>query len=334
MGRLPTLVSLGVTEALPERLSRNARTANALALIGFVLVSTGLPLDALDALGGGLGLVLLDLVGLGAFVSCLVLNACGRHAAARVVLSVVSNTMMFGGVIQTSTVPEFRVMFVPLVILPFLLFSVAERGWLILFVVIPVVVPPAPPGIATDVFLLYRPILAFTMTIAGAYVVAYVQQGADDKLRQAQARAAEGSRLVALGAMASGIAHEIRNRLAAIHLAATQIVAHPDQPALVEPLAERIQRIVMRASRIIDALRSFARDASGTRSWPSPVERVIADSLELCAERFGDHGIALIVGEVSPALVVECRSVQLAQRAGGGRPEPLRARPGPRAAGG
>ena len=137
MGRLRWPVSLCMADALPDRPSRSVRIANALALIGFVLVFTGLQLDALDLVG--LGVVLVDLVGLGAFVSCLVLNARGRHTAARVVRSMVSNTVMFGGVIQTGPMPEFRVVFVPLVILPFLLFSVAERGWLILFVVIPVV---------------------------------------------------------------------------------------------------------------------------------------------------------------------------------------------------
>ena len=318
MGRLATLVSLGVSDALPDRLARHVRIANVLSMIAFALVLTGMPLDAL---GGGLNVVLLDLIGLCGFVSCLVLNARGRHTAARVLLALFGNSTMFGGVLQTGTVPEFRVVFVPLVILPFLLFAVSERGWLVVFAVIPVVeyfvtravAHDAPSGIATDVFLLYGPILAFTMTIAGAFVFAYVQQGADDKLRQAQARAAEGSRLVALGEMSSGIAHEIRNPLAAIHLAASQIAAHPDQPALIAPLAERIQRIVMRASRIIDALRSFARDASGDPFVATPVERILSDSLELCAKRFGDHGIELVVGEVSPAVVVECRSVQLAQ---------------------
>src|SRR3990167_1734097 len=223
MWRLRWLLSLGVTEALPDRLSRHVKTTNALAVIGFGLMLIGIPLDAI---GGGPLVVLYDVVGLVAFAGCFVPNARGHYTASRVVLALFGNLVNFGGILQTGNVPEFRVVFVPLVLLPFLLFSVVERGWLSLFAVVPIVEyfviqragRDAPPGIATDVFLIYGPLLAFIMTIAGAYVFAYVQQGADEKLLQAQARAAEGSRLVALGEMSSGIAHEIRNPLAPLHL--------------------------------------------------------------------------------------------------------------------
>ncbi len=172
---------------------------------------------------------------------------------------------------------------------------------------------PPEPGVATSIYLFYAPVLAFTMLIAGAYVLAYVERDADDKLQKARARAAEGARLVALGEMSSGIAHEIRNPLAAIHLAATQIATHPDDPTQVAQLGERIQRIVMRASRIIDALRSFARDASADPFVPTRVDQILADTLELCGKRFADHGVELTVDVVPPELVVECRSVMLAQ---------------------
>ncbi len=113
--------------------------------------------------------------------------------------------------------------------------------------------------------------------------------------------------------MASGIAHEIRNPLAAIHMGATQIVAMPDDPAQVAALGTRIQRITMRASKTIDALRSFSRDAGNDPFVTVPLERVIADALELCGKRFDERGITLDVSGVPPDLAIACRPVQLTQ---------------------
>jgi C4-dicarboxylate-specific signal transduction histidine kinase len=78
-------------------------------------------------------------------------------------------------------------------------------------------------------------------------------------------------------------------------------------------LGERIQRIVMRAARIIETLRSLARDASNDPFVTTPVARIISDTLELCGKRIAEHGIQLTVGTVPPDLAVECRPVQLSQ---------------------
>jgi C4-dicarboxylate-specific signal transduction histidine kinase len=144
-------------------------------------------------------------------------------------------------------------------------------------------------------------------------VFAYVQRSGEEKLTQAQARAAQGARLAALGEMSSGIAHEIRNPLAAIHIAATQIVELSKQPAQVAELGDRIQRVVMRVSRIIEGLRSFSRDASGDPFVTAHVDRIVTDTLELCSKRLTENRIELTVPHVSPTLVVQCRPVQISQ---------------------
>ena len=321
MGRLDRLLSLGQSDAIPDRLARQVRVTNALALLGVALQIVGLPLDVA---GGNATIVAVDLAAIAAGAACLMLNARGHRTAARVLLVATVNAAMLGGVLEMGALPELRAVFFPLAILPFLVFGVAERGWLLTFAAVPVVAyfataalahPPV-PGVAAPVFQIYQvyaPGLAFVMLVASAYVFAHVEGAAEDKVRAAQAHAAEGARLVALGEMSSGIAHEIRNPLTAIHLAATQIAERSDEPAYVAQLGQRIQRIVMRASRIIDALRSFARDASGDPFVATPVAQIVADSLELCGKRFADHGIELTVGAAPAGLVVECRAVQLAQ---------------------
>ncbi|HTL38041.1 MAG TPA: ATP-binding protein [Kofleriaceae bacterium] len=310
------LLSRGVTDAIPEQLARYIRVTNALALLGIVLSLTGLPVDSI---GASPKLVVIDLVCIAGFLSVWVLNSRGYYTASRVLLAVTSNGVMIGGMLEVGGPPELRTVFLPLALLPFLIFGVSERLWLAGTVLIPVVAYfltarlEAPPSLALSVDTVYAPVLAFAMIIAGAAVFAYVQRSGEEKLVQARARAAQGARLAALGEMSSGIAHEIRNPLAAINIAASQIVELSTQPAQVAELGERIQRVVMRASRIIEGLRSFSRDASGDPLVPARVDRVIADTLELCGKRLTDKGVELTIADVSPDLVVQCRPVQLSQ---------------------
>lgn len=314
---LDRLLALGHTDAIPDRLARHVRVTNAFALVGLVLSLSSV---SLDLVGGVVFVVVIDLAAAAAFASCWMLNARGHRTTARVVLMAAANGAMLGGVLGVGAVAELRVVFFPLALLPFLVFDLRERAWLTVFVAIPVacyfvtehLVRPQ-PGLALAVNMVYAPLLSFIVIITGSAVFAYIDRDAEDKLLRARAQAAQGARLVALGEMSSGIAHEIRNPLAAIHLAATQIAERPDDPALVAQLGERIQRIVMRASRIIDALRSFARDASGDPFVTTPLERIIGDSLELCGKRFADRGVELTVTAVPPDLAIECRPVQLSQ---------------------
>ncbi len=60
-----------------------------------------------------------------------------------------------------------------------------------------------------------------------------------------------------------------------------------------------------RIHRIVDALRTFARDAEHDPLRPEPVARIVADTVELCNERFRHHAIELRVDPIPPDLVRE-----------------------------
>ncbi len=315
--RLDRLLSLGQSDALPARLTRHIRVTNALALLGVLLSLMSAPLDAY---GGLDSTVVVDLVGTMVFGSCWYLNARGHHHAARVTLMTSANLVILGGVVELGADAELRTVFFPLVILPFLVLSISDRVTVCVFVALPVIcyfatgqLETSAPEFLTQIYGVYAPALAFTALVTGSIVFANIDRDAEARLLQARAQATQSARLVALGEMSSGIAHEIRNPLAAIHLAATQIADHPADAALVAKLGERIQRVVMRASHIIENLRSFARDASTDPFVEAPVERILADTLELCAKRLSEAGVALTVDNVPADLVVECRPVQLSQ---------------------
>lgn len=316
MGFVGRLLSYGESDAVPEQLARHIRVSNGLALLGAVLNLAGLPVDIA---GAPLALVFIDFTWVLAFVACLALNARGHHHVARAVLMITSNAAVLGGLVQLGGVAELRTLLLPFALLPFLVFSLAEWKWIVVFAAVPVAgyfltasIEPA-EGLALTVYKVYAPALAFLMIIAGAAVFAYVQRSGEAKLVQTRARAAQSARLAALGEMSTSIAHEIRNPLAAIHIAATQIVELSGQPEHVAELGDRIRRIVMRASSIIEGLRSFSRDASGDPFVETSVARILTDTLELCGKRLTENGVTLDIAEVTPDLVVQCRPIQLSQ---------------------
>ncbi len=99
-----------------------------------------------------------------------------------------------------------------------------------------------------------------------------------DELAEAQARLRRSRQLAALGEMAAGIAHEIRNPLGAIGLtleALTEdLVGRPEQLEL----CGRVSRAVSRLDTIVGDVLAFARD---TRVRPSaaPVARPVLAAL-------------------------------------------------------
>ena len=314
---LGRLLSLGVTPRMSEREARHTQVSNALALLGVVLVAISVPIDVSTAT---LIVVAGDLVSMAWFALVWVLNARGRCHAARIVLVLAANIGVLAGAIELGGSPELRTMFLPLVLLPYLVFDVTARGYLVVSLALPIAAyfttaafERDPILVAEQIYEVYAPLLAFVMLIAGVYLFARIDRSASERVAMAHARAAQGARLVALGEMASGIAHEIRNPLAAIHMAATQIAAMPDHPEQVAALGTRIQRITMRASKTIDALRSFSRDAGGDPFVTVPLERVIGDALELCGKRLDERGVTLDISAVPKDLAIECRPVQLTQ---------------------
>jgi signal transduction histidine kinase len=318
MRRIERLLSLGQHPAMPESLSRHVRISNAIALIGVILSAASLPFDLIA--GGPAWFEYSDVIALAGFGSCWVLNAMHRHTAARVVMIVVVNLdLAFSTALLGETSRQASIFFA-LATAPFFMFDLEEWWWLVPLVALSVAayfvcqavgpIGERPYSVAS--YRVYSPILAFAGLIFASIVSSRTNRRAEEATARARARVAASARLAALGEMASGIAHEIRNPLAAITLAADQLV---DCKRIedVTGLAQRSKKITGRISKIVDGLSSFARDASDDPIVTVAVEQIVSDTLELCRRRFVAHAIELSVPTVSPSLVVECRPVQISQ---------------------
>jgi PAS domain S-box-containing protein len=143
------------------------------------------------------------------------------------------------------------------------------------------------------------------------------QKRTDLLMEQQRIQLAHSARLSSVGVMAAGIAHEINNPLAVIQRRAEQIVEGLDEkevnPVLIRNYAEKIVGFSRRISKIIRSLKSMSRDGEHDAFEPAPIRALIDDCLELCREKFRNHGVDLQVDLPESELLVECRSAQVAQ---------------------
>ena len=133
-------------------------------------------------------------------------------------------------------------------------------------------------------------------------------------IKSAQQGLAYNSKMIALGEMASGIAHEINNPLAIINLNASAIVeAMIDNPGDKEILtfAGKIKNTVMRINDVVVSLRKLSRNSENLKVEQVHLQDVIHDALALCLEKFKAGGISLTTNINDSKL--ECRSVEISQ---------------------
>ncbi|HSG63806.1 MAG TPA: ATP-binding protein, partial [Gammaproteobacteria bacterium] len=101
------------------------------------------------------------------------------------------------------------------------------------------------------------------------------------ELRDANEALQRSRRLAALGEMAAGISHEIRNPLGSIQLYTSMLSEDLAQMPEQHEIVAKIGRAVRGLDEIVGDVLSFAREINA-RHRPCDIESVIAQSLESC----------------------------------------------------
>jgi C4-dicarboxylate-specific signal transduction histidine kinase len=134
---------------------------------------------------------------------------------------------------------------------------------------------------------------------------------------ETQRRVTQAAKMSALGEMASGIAHEINNPLAIIqgHLSKMRTLIEND---IIDnkTLMDSVQvssKTVTRLGKIVEGLRSFARDGEGDPFEKAELFQIVNETLSLCQERFNNHNIKMNVHPISRSTLLECRQVEISQ---------------------
>ena len=137
------------------------------------------------------------------------------------------------------------------------------------------------------------------------------------RVRQQESQLVQNSKMSSLGEMAAGIAHEINNPLSIIlgHAQTSNLMlskGNVDASMLAYSM-QAIERTVNRISKIINGLRSFAREDQQDPFRLQSVESILEDTLTFCRERFAHNQIELEVALEAKDLKMECRPTQISQ---------------------
>jgi PAS domain S-box-containing protein len=128
--------------------------------------------------------------------------------------------------------------------------------------------------------------VASSMRDAAGKIVGWVIVGRDlTERRRFEAQLLRSEKLAALGVMAGGIAHEIRNPLAVVSSAAQLLLESPNSRKIQRECAEKIHQAAFRASSIIERLLRFARASDKVEMTSLNVVHVVEDALALVANQ-------------------------------------------------
>jgi signal transduction histidine kinase len=337
---LRALLEQGLRPGQDESLRKRIRLTNALSLFGAFVMFASAPFDRLEA---PRWVVVEDLLGGVAFVCFPLLNRLGFLVWSRLLCLVASNLIVLGNDMFLGRDSGAELVFVSLAAVPFALFDVTERAALAAGVAMAVggfavgrsdVLDgwrSTPAQFLASHYYLYSALVSFALLIYTLYRLSHANAAAERALREdirerlraqeelerSRQTAAYSAKMAALGEMSGNVAHEVNNPLAAIMLRAhrlrTLVRQSPLDIAALERVSGDIEATVNRIRRIVDGLRTFARDAEHDPLRPEPVARIIADTVEICAERFRHHTIDLRVDPIPPDLQAVCRGIQISQ---------------------
>jgi signal transduction histidine kinase len=138
-----------------------------------------------------------------------------------------------------------------------------------------------------------------------------------EDLRVQEAKSQYTSKLVSLGEMAAGIAHEINNPLAIILGSSDQMEkillrSDNEMTKLIE-YNSKIQKTVERISKIIRSLKGLARNGENDPHLPFDFHTILEPCIEMCRQRFRDEKVKLEISHYNPNLTMVGQEIQLSQ---------------------
>ena len=116
-----------------------------------------------------------------------------------------------------------------------------------------------------------------------------------EELRSAQVQLVEAQKLAALGQMGAGIAHEIKNPLAAVLAQVQLLLLKKPEPDADRNALSVIEEQARRASQVVENLLRFSEQRRPTAFSPVDLNRVVRETVSLTESIIHAQGVALVL---------------------------------------
>ncbi len=238
----------------------------------------------------------------------------------RTLLLFISNLTAFVANLASPYDDGGRFYFVPISLMSLLIFESREKRWLVFGVSLPMVFylislfflpPESYLGKAPPIELETARVINFF----GVYIISAIEIFIFVRhIVRLQTHAIAQSKFYALGIMAAGIAHEIKNPLAIISMRAQSLERRIDElaPEEIRRNVESISLTTKRIETIIASLKRFSREASNDSFTALSGKSLTKTALDLCQSRFKNTAVKLQVDHEQD-LSLQGREAQLVQ---------------------
>lgn len=127
----------------------------------------------------------------------------------------------------------------------------------------------------------------------------------------------QSSKMIALGEMAGGIAHEINNPLSIIRMNATfanDLLDDYDMDRRkLQDFVKTILSTSQRIEKIITGLQFFSQERPNDPLVSSSIESIIEDTVHFCLEKMKARKISFLYTKMNKDIRIECRPIQISQ---------------------
>lgn len=166
----------------------------------------------------------------------------------------------------------------------------------------------------------YVPVLEEDLSLSGFYVmvtdVTNLKKVEKEKDELYQ-KLLQNSKMVVLGEMAGGIAHEINNPLSIISMNISMLqemmVAAQSDPERCKKMLSTVQSTTDRIAKIVAGLLHFARESTDDPFITVKIKSVLDETLSFCAEKLKKRRVDLTILPFDEKLEIECSPVQISQ---------------------
>lgn len=140
---------------------------------------------------------------------------------------------------------------------------------------------------------------------------------AQQVILEQQSKLVTASKLSAIGEMAAAITHEINNPLGVIlgrvEMLKNLLIKKNTDPETILRIVDTIEVTGKRIEKIVRSMRSYAHDNQSEEFEPACVQEIIEQALDLCTDRFRNHGVNLKLNIPKEKLIIDCRPTQIFQ---------------------